>query len=71
MEIYGREWSVAGIRFRLCLASALVGVVVPDRRIPALLAWAGSLAALLTLWVSGNVLCSGQLFQANLWTIRG
>jgi len=57
--------------FALCVAGALAGIVVPDRRNPALLAWAGSLAALLTLWVSGNVLWSGQIFQAELWTIPG
>ena len=57
--------------FALCLAGALAGIVVPDRRNPALLAWAGSLAALLALWAGGNVLCSGQTFRADLWTIRG
>jgi len=57
--------------FALCFAGALAGIVVPDRRNPALLAWAGSLAALLALWASGNVLCSGQIFQADLWAIRG
>jgi len=57
--------------FALCLAGALAGIVVPDRRNPALLAWVGSAASLLTLWVSGNVLWSGQTFQAELWTIRG
>ena len=56
--------------FALCFAGALAGTFVPDRRNPALLAWAGSLAALLTLWVSGNVLWSGQVFHAELWTIQ-
>ena len=57
--------------FALCGAGALLGIVIPDRRNPALLAWVGSLASLLTLWVSGNVLWSGQIFQSELWTIRG
>ena len=57
--------------FALCVAGALLGIFVPERRNPALLAWAGSLAALLALWASGNVLWSGQIFQAELWTIRG
>ena len=57
--------------FALCFAGALAGIVVPDRRNPALLAWAGSFASLLTLWVAGNVLWSGQIFQADLWAIRG
>jgi hydrogenase-4 component B len=57
--------------FALCLAGALAAIVVPGRRNPELLAWAGSLAALLALWAGGNVLWSGQTFQAGLWTIRG
>jgi hypothetical protein len=48
--------------FALCGAGALLGIVIPDRRNPLLLAWVGSLASLLTLWVSGNVLWSGQSF---------
>ena len=57
--------------FALCFAGALAGIFVPDRRNPALLAWVGSFASLLALWVAGNVLWSGQIFQAELWTIRG
>ena len=57
--------------FVLCGAGALLGIIIPDRRNPALLAWVGSLASLLTLWVSGNVLWSGHIFQGELWTIRG
>jgi len=57
--------------FTLCFAGALAGIFVPERGTPALLAWFGSLAALLALWVAGNVLWSGQLFQAELWTIQG
>ena len=57
--------------FALCAAGALLGTIIPDRRNPALLAWIGSLAALLTFWVSGNVLWTGQAFQGSFWTIRG
>ena len=57
--------------FALCAAGALLGIFVPDRRNPALLAWVGSFTSLLTLWVSGNVLWSGQIFRGELWTIRG
>jgi formate hydrogenlyase subunit 3/multisubunit Na+/H+ antiporter MnhD subunit len=57
--------------FALCGAGALLGIIIPDRRTPVLLAWAGSLASLLTLWVSGSVLWSGQTVQSGLWTIRG
>jgi len=57
--------------FALCAVGALLGIFVPDRHNPALLAWIGSLAALLTLWVSGNVLWSGHVFQGDFWTILG
>ena len=57
--------------FILCGAGALLGMIISDRRNPELLAWFGSLAALLTMWVSGEVLWSGHVFQGKLWTIRG
>jgi hydrogenase-4 component B len=56
--------------FALCGVGALLGIVVPNRRNPALLAWVGSLASLLALWVGGNVLWSGHVFHGELWTIR-
>jgi len=56
--------------FALCAAGALLGIFIPDRRKPALLAWAGSLASLPALWVSGNVLWLGQVSRSELWTIR-
>ncbi len=62
-------WMLASV-FALCGAGALLGIVVPDRRNPVLLAWAGSLASLPALWVSGHVLWSGRMFQGELWTIR-
>ena len=67
----GADGLLLELIFALCVAGALAGIVVPDRRNPALLAWVGSFASLLTLWVAGNVLWSGQIFQAELWTIRG
>ena len=56
--------------FALCGAGALVGIVVSGRRNPTLLAWFGSFAALLTLWVSGRVLWSGNVYHGDLWQIR-
>jgi hydrogenase-4 component B len=56
--------------FVLCGVGVVLGIFVSARRIPALLAWVGSLAALLALWVGGNVLWSGQTFQGELWTIQ-
>jgi len=57
--------------FALCGTGALLGVFIPKQGGPAFLAWVGSLASLLTLWVSGNVLWRGEIFQSSLWTIRG
>ena len=56
--------------FALCAAGAVVGIIIPDRRNPAWLAWTGSLAALSALWASGIVLLTGGEFHAGLWTIR-
>jgi hydrogenase-4 component B len=57
--------------FSLCGAGALLGMIISDRSNPSLLALVGSLASLLTLWVSGDVLCSGHVFKGELWTILG
>jgi len=56
--------------FALCGAGAVLGMIIPDRRNPAWLAWTGSLAALSALWASGLVLFAGGAFHAGLWTIR-
>ena len=64
------DGSLLVLVFALCGAGALAGIVVPERRIPMLLAWVGSLAALATLWVSADVLRSGRVFKGELWTIR-
>jgi hydrogenase-4 component B len=55
--------------FCLCGAGAGLGVIAPARRVPALLAWSGSLAALSALWAAGIVLISGAGFHHQLWTI--
>jgi hydrogenase-4 component B len=57
--------------FILCCAGALLGIIISNRRNSVLLAWFGSLAALLAMGVSGDVLWSGHVFQGKLWTIRG
>jgi hydrogenase-4 component B len=56
--------------FALCGAGAVLGLVVPDRRNPVLLAWSGSLAALSALWAGGFVLGGRGEFHHALWTIR-
>ena len=55
--------------FTLCCIGILLAIILPERRNPPMLAWVGSLASLLTLWASGNVLWSGRAFHAELWTI--
>ena len=55
--------------FVVCGAGIVLGTVVPERRVPVVLAWAGSLAAVLALWASAAVLASGGEFRHSLWTI--
>lgn len=52
-----------------CGAGAALAPINPERRIPALLAWSGSLAATAALWASVAVLY-GSTFRAELWTIH-
>jgi hypothetical protein len=66
----GADGSLLVLVFALCGAGALAGIVVPERRNPTLLAWIGSLAALAALWVGADVLRSGRVFQAELWSIQ-
>ena len=64
------DGSLLVLVFALCGVGALAGLAVPERRIPAFLAWVGSLAALAMLWVSADVLRSGGAFRSKLWAIR-
>jgi hydrogenase-4 component B len=64
------DGSLLVLIFALCGVGALVGLVVPERRIPAFLAWVGSLAALAMLWVSTDVLRTGGAFKSDLWAIQ-
>ena len=65
------EGFVLALSFALCGIGAMAGIIISNRRNPTLLAWIGSVVALLILWVSGSVLWTGQVFHAKLWTIRG
>jgi len=60
---------VLSLLFAVCAVGIVLGILVPERRIPALLAWAGSIAALLALYALGNVLISGAEFHHSLWSI--
>jgi len=66
----GPDGLMLGLVFALCGAGALLGIIVPDRRNPALLAWAGALASVAALGASGDVLWSGHALRGDLWTIR-
>jgi hydrogenase-4 component B len=55
--------------FAVCGAGIALGMIVPERRVPVVLAWTGSIAALLALWASGTILISGDEFSHSLWTI--
>jgi hydrogenase-4 component B len=56
--------------FALCAAGAMTGLALSDRRSPVVLAWAGSLAAVSAVVVSGRVLWSGTGFSAAIWRIE-
>ncbi|HUI75551.1 MAG TPA: proton-conducting transporter membrane subunit [Candidatus Acidoferrum sp.] len=56
------------IVFGLCAAGAVLGLAVPERWNPIVLAWAGSFAALSGLWASSTVLLGGA-FRGELWTL--
>ncbi len=55
--------------FTVCVVGIVIGAAVPEKRIPVVLAWAGSIAAVSALWASGVVLVSGGAFRHLLWTI--
>jgi len=57
--------------FAFCAAGALCGIAIPEKRIPALLAWAGSLASGAALYAAGSVLTFGVDVRRQLWTISG
>jgi hydrogenase-4 component B len=57
------------LAFLLCGAGAAFAMIIRGRRIPALIAWTGSLAAVSALCASGATLW-GNGFHRELWTIR-
>lgn len=65
------EGPLLGLIFAFSAAGALLGIFIPQRRVPELLAWFGSLASVLCLWASGMVLWTGEAFRSSFWTIRG
>ncbi len=55
--------------FAVCVTGIFAGAIVPEKRIPATLAWAGSIAAGLAIWAAGTVLVFGGEFRHALWTV--
>ncbi len=60
---------VLSLLFAVCAAGIILGIFVPERRIPTVVAWAGSIPALLGMYASGVVLASGNQFHHALWSI--
>ncbi|HTU33694.1 MAG TPA: proton-conducting transporter membrane subunit [Candidatus Acidoferrum sp.] len=56
------------LAFVFCGIGILLAAVLPERRIPTIVAWCGSLAALAAIWASGAAL-SGAAFHYGLWAI--
>jgi hydrogenase-4 component B len=65
------DGTLLGLIFAFCATGAFLGILIPQRRTPELLAWFGSASSVLCLWASGAVLWTGNIFQSSLWTIRG
>lgn len=55
----------------VCAAGIVAAAVLPDRRSPQVVAWAGSAAALLMLASGFHVLTTGRAFHGSLWSIPG
>ena len=56
--------------FAWCAIGVVSGLAVAERRIPGLLAWTGSLAAVSALWAAGAALIGSREFRGDVWTIR-
>jgi len=57
--------------FVLCIAGALAGLVVPQRRNPAVTAVFGAASALSAAWACALALPAGEAFHSTLWNIEG
>ncbi len=52
-----------------CGIGALSAAVLPDRKSPVVVAWAGSLASVFALLAGGGALLFGHAFHASLWQL--
>jgi hydrogenase-4 component B len=55
--------------FGLCAAGAVAAAILPDRANPVALAWIGAAASGALVWAAGDVLASGHLIEARLWSL--
>ena len=55
----------------LCGAGALLCVLLPERRSPAVMGWLGALAAAALAWFGADVLWSGDWGPVELWHLPG
>jgi hydrogenase-4 component B len=55
--------------FAICAAGMVLMPLLPDRRVPVALAWAGAAASFVVLAAGVTVFASGHAIQARLWTL--
>jgi hydrogenase-4 component B len=55
--------------FGLCAVGIVLASLLPDRRVPAAIAWVGGAASVTLLASAGGVLASGHALHAQLWTV--
>ena len=55
--------------FVVCAAGIVLAALLPDRRVPAALAWIGAAASIVLFATAVEVLASGQALYARLWTL--
>ena len=59
------------IFFVLCVLGMLGAIVLPQRRVPAMLAWFGAAASVALLGGAGRALFAGHAFALALWSVPG
>jgi hydrogenase-4 component B len=55
--------------FGLCGLGIVLAILVPDRWRPKVLALVGSASSLAVLWIGGEVLLTGDVIRAQLWSL--
>jgi hydrogenase-4 component B len=55
----------------LCGLGGLLSLVISERRVPLQIAWTGSLASLVAMWIGADAFFGGAIFNLPLWVIAG